>query len=83
MSNNASLTPVKDLKPFKTKWRSQVKVLHSWLQNTGFGGETLQMVLTDEQVRVKMQSDIFLVFLNMLNLHDVVFLLLRAKGITF
>ncbi|CAF2108350.1 unnamed protein product [Brassica napus] len=49
MSNNASLTPVKDLKPFKTKWRSQVKVLHSWLQNTGFGGETLQMVLTDEQ----------------------------------
>uniref|UniRef100_A0A0D3AJ25 Replication protein A 70 kDa DNA-binding subunit B/D first OB fold domain-containing protein n=1 Tax=Brassica oleracea var. oleracea TaxID=109376 RepID=A0A0D3AJ25_BRAOL len=52
MSNNASLTPVKDLKPFKTKWRSQVKVLHSWLQNTGFGGETLQMVLTDEQVRL-------------------------------
>jgi len=75
MSNNASLTPVKDLKPFKTKWRSQVKVLHSWLQNTGFGGETLQMVLTDEQVSFKMQSVIFLVFLNMRNLHDVVFLL--------
>ncbi|CAF1760841.1 BnaC09g31640D [Brassica napus] len=49
MANNASLKPVKDLKPFKTKWRSQVKVLHSWLQNTGSGGETLQMVLTDEQ----------------------------------
>ncbi|KAG2277147.1 hypothetical protein Bca52824_059702 [Brassica carinata] len=49
MANNASLMPVKDLKPFKTKWRSQVKVLHSWLQNTGSGGETLQMVLTDEQ----------------------------------
>ncbi|CAN6920633.1 unnamed protein product [Brassica oleracea] len=49
MSNNASLTLVKDLKPFKTKWRSQVKVLHSWLKNTGFGGMTLQMVLTDEQ----------------------------------
>lgn len=55
MPNNASLTPVKDLKPFKTKWRSQVKVLHSWLQNTGFGGETLQMVLTDEQVSFKTQ----------------------------
>ncbi|XP_048611537.1 uncharacterized protein LOC125585869 [Brassica napus] len=49
MANNASLKPVKDLKPFKTKWRSQVKVLHSWLQNTGSGGETLQMVLTNEQ----------------------------------
>nr|VDC76306.1 unnamed protein product [Brassica rapa] len=47
MANNVSLTPVKDLKPFKTKWRSQVKVLlHSWLQNTGFG---LQILLTDEQ----------------------------------
>ncbi|XP_013607721.1 PREDICTED: uncharacterized protein LOC106314394 [Brassica oleracea var. oleracea] len=49
MANNGSLMPVKDLKPFKTKWRSQVKVLHSWLQNTGSGGKTLQMVLTDEQ----------------------------------
>ncbi|XP_056842982.1 uncharacterized protein LOC130511114 [Raphanus sativus] len=48
MSNNASLTPIKDLKPFKTKWRCQVKLLHSWMQNTGFGGETLQMVLTDD-----------------------------------
>ena len=36
---------------------------------------TLQMVLTDEQVSFKMQSVIFLVFLNMRNLHDVVFLL--------
>ncbi|KAF8109175.1 hypothetical protein N665_0101s0006 [Sinapis alba] len=49
MSNNSSLVPVKDLKPFKTKWRSQVKVLHWWLQHTGFGGDTLQMILTDEQ----------------------------------
>ncbi|KAF8095061.1 hypothetical protein N665_0342s0012, partial [Sinapis alba] len=49
MSKNSNLVPVKDLKPFKTKWRSQVKVLHSWLQNTGFGGDTLQMIMTDEQ----------------------------------
>ncbi|KAJ4910556.1 P-loop containing nucleoside triphosphate hydrolase protein [Raphanus sativus] len=47
MSKNLSIVPVKDLKPFKTKWRSEVKVLHSWMQNTGFGGETLQMVLVD------------------------------------
>ncbi|XP_048612001.1 replication protein A 70 kDa DNA-binding subunit-like [Brassica napus] len=45
---NVILNPVKTLKPYKTKWRSQVKLLHSWRQNTSFGGETLQMVLTDE-----------------------------------
>ncbi|XP_013658519.1 replication protein A 70 kDa DNA-binding subunit-like [Brassica napus] len=46
---NAILNPVKTLKPYKTKWRSQVKLLHSWRQNISFGGETLQMVLTDER----------------------------------
>ena len=79
MANNASLKPVKDLKPFKTKWRSQVKVLHSWLQNTGSGGETLQMVLTNEQVSFKTQSIITLEFLNMHNLHYVVILLQGEK----
>ncbi|KAG2274416.1 hypothetical protein Bca52824_056971 [Brassica carinata] len=49
MMTNAILNPVKTLKPYKTKWRSQVKLLHSWRQNTSFGGETLQMVLTDER----------------------------------
>ena len=55
MMNNASLTPLKNLKPFKTKWRSQVKLLHSWQQNTSFGGETLQMI-TDEHVSLKTQT---------------------------
>ncbi|XP_018436132.2 uncharacterized protein LOC108808497 [Raphanus sativus] len=44
------LNPVKDLKPYKSKWRSQVKLLHSWQQRTSFAGETLQMVLTDEHI---------------------------------
>ncbi|KAG2329508.1 hypothetical protein Bca4012_020932 [Brassica carinata] len=47
MITNAILNPV-NLNPYKTKWRSQVKLLHSWQQKTSFGGETFQMVLTDE-----------------------------------
>ncbi|KAG2299347.1 hypothetical protein Bca4012_010919 [Brassica carinata] len=43
MMTNAIHNPVKNLKPYKTKWRSQVKLLHSWQQTTSFGGETLQM----------------------------------------
>ncbi|KAH0899925.1 hypothetical protein HID58_049493, partial [Brassica napus] len=56
MMTNAILNPVKTLKPYKTKRRSQVKLLHSWRQNTSFGGETLQMVLTDEHVMGKIVS---------------------------
>ncbi|CAF2058748.1 unnamed protein product [Brassica oleracea var. botrytis] len=47
MSTNASFTSLKKVKPFKTKWRSQVILLHFWQQTTSFG-ETRQMVLADE-----------------------------------
>lgn len=49
MSTNASFTSLKKVKPFKTKWRSQVILLHFWQQTTSFG-ETRQMVLADEYV---------------------------------
>lgn len=79
MSNNASLTPIKDLKPFKTKWRCQVKLLHSWMQNTGFGGETLQMVLTDDSVSFIMQLIITLLLNDMHCLHYFVLILQGEK----
>ena len=79
MMTNVILNPVKTLKPYKTKWRSQVKLLHSWRQNTSFGGETLQMVLTDEHVSFKTQSIISFLFLAITNLHYVVLILQGDK----
>lgn len=39
-----------DVKPFKSAWRVQVKVLHTWKSFTPQFGASLEMVLTDENV---------------------------------
>ncbi|EOA36511.1 hypothetical protein CARUB_v10011294mg, partial [Capsella rubella] len=38
---------LQSIKPFKTCWRVQVKIVHSWKQFTLYAGETLEMVLAD------------------------------------
>ncbi|KAF8046644.1 hypothetical protein N665_3558s0003 [Sinapis alba] len=48
MANNQSYVYLHKVKPFKDAWRVHVKLLHSWTQNTSFGGETLECVLADE-----------------------------------
>ncbi|KAF8105843.1 hypothetical protein N665_0153s0004 [Sinapis alba] len=40
--------PLKDAKPFKSGWKVHVKVLHTWKQYNAVHGDTLEMVLTDE-----------------------------------
>ncbi|CAF1707034.1 unnamed protein product [Brassica napus] len=42
------VTPLKDVKPFKSGWKVHVKVLHSWKQYKPVHGDTLEMVLSDE-----------------------------------
>ncbi|CAF2157820.1 BnaA07g04190D [Brassica napus] len=39
---------VSDIKPWKTEWRVHVKAVHSWKQQSKFGGESLEMILADE-----------------------------------
>ncbi|XP_020879722.1 uncharacterized protein LOC9312579 isoform X2 [Arabidopsis lyrata subsp. lyrata] len=42
-----SITELNAVKPFKTQWKIQVKIVHSWIQYTQYSGETLEMVLAD------------------------------------
>ncbi|ESQ37019.1 hypothetical protein EUTSA_v10003082mg [Eutrema salsugineum] len=42
------LTSLADLKPFKTGWKVQVKVLHTWKQYQTKSGESLEIILADE-----------------------------------
>ncbi|EFH53488.1 predicted protein [Arabidopsis lyrata subsp. lyrata] len=42
-----AFTPLADIKPFKTHWKIQVKIVHSWTQYTQFTEETVEMVLAD------------------------------------
>lgn len=38
------------IKPFKTSWRVQVKIVHTWKQYTAYTGETIEMILADVEV---------------------------------
>ncbi|KAF8052784.1 hypothetical protein N665_1505s0008 [Sinapis alba] len=38
---------LKDIKPHKTAWRVQVKVLHSWRQWNKIAGDSLELILSD------------------------------------
>ncbi|XP_024015877.1 uncharacterized protein LOC112089132 [Eutrema salsugineum] len=48
MASNMRLTLLADLKPFKTRWKVQVKVLHTWKQYQTKSGESLKIILADE-----------------------------------
>ncbi|CAB91582.1 putative protein [Arabidopsis thaliana] len=46
----ATFAYLKDVRPYTTAWRVQVKVLHSWKQYTQKTGETLELIFSDEQI---------------------------------
>ncbi|CAH8366627.1 unnamed protein product [Eruca vesicaria subsp. sativa] len=43
---------INDIKPWKTEWCINVKAVHSWRQQTKFGGDSLEMILADETVSI-------------------------------
>ncbi|KAL0748744.1 hypothetical protein Bca101_030746 [Brassica carinata] len=44
-------TLLKAVKPFKTGWKVEIKVLHSWTQHSSYGGgDTLEFILADVTV---------------------------------
>nr|VDD09206.1 unnamed protein product [Brassica oleracea] len=43
----AAITAVSDLKPFKSMWKIQVKIIRLWKQYSAAGGLTIEMVLID------------------------------------
>ncbi|XP_010436809.1 PREDICTED: uncharacterized protein LOC104720625 [Camelina sativa] len=45
----ASFAYLRDVRPYKTSWRIQVKVLHSWRQYIAITGETLEFIFFDEK----------------------------------
>ena len=46
-------TLLKAVKPFKTGWKVEIKVLHSWTQHSSYdGGDTLEFILADVTVVV-------------------------------
>ncbi|CAA7018023.1 unnamed protein product [Microthlaspi erraticum] len=47
MVNAMPTTLCKNMKPFKTGWRIQVKILHLWKQYVTTSGETIEMILCD------------------------------------
>ncbi|KAL9808901.1 putative nucleic acid-binding protein [Arabidopsis thaliana] len=48
MSLPLGLTYLSDVKPFKTNWRVRVKILHLWRQTKDASGETLDVIICDE-----------------------------------
>ncbi|KAG2307719.1 hypothetical protein Bca52824_027467 [Brassica carinata] len=41
------VTTLADIRPYKSEWRVQVKVLHTWKHYTKLSGETLEIILSD------------------------------------
>ncbi|WZZ17120.1 hypothetical protein YC2023_110209 [Brassica napus] len=50
MSSIVKMTSLKDVKPFKSGWKVHMKVLHTWKQHNTVHGDTLEIVLSDENV---------------------------------
>ncbi|XP_013613761.1 PREDICTED: uncharacterized protein LOC106319914 [Brassica oleracea var. oleracea] len=50
MSSIMQVTSLKDVKPFKSGWKVHVKVLHTWKQYNAVHGDTLEIVLSDDNV---------------------------------
>ncbi|CAN6858879.1 unnamed protein product [Brassica oleracea] len=48
MVTSNGTTLLKAVKPFKTGWKVEIKVLHSWTQHSSYGGgDTLEFILAD------------------------------------
>ncbi|KAF2569313.1 hypothetical protein F2Q68_00027928 [Brassica cretica] len=48
MAKPSTFRLLNGVEPARNNWLIRVKVLHSWKQNTSFGGETFECVLADE-----------------------------------
>ncbi|XP_020886960.1 replication protein A 70 kDa DNA-binding subunit B [Arabidopsis lyrata subsp. lyrata] len=48
MAQLTRYTPINNLKPLKTAWRIQVRILHSWIHFTKGSGMSLEMILADK-----------------------------------
>lgn len=53
MVTSDRVTLLNAVKPFKSTWMVEVKVLHSWTQRSNYaGGDSLQFILVDKTVSV-------------------------------
>ncbi|CAN6874348.1 unnamed protein product [Brassica oleracea var. botrytis] len=51
MVTNSEITMLNNLKPYKTAWKVEVKVLRSWSQQSNYSGEdTFEFLLEDRMV---------------------------------
>ncbi|CAB87732.1 putative replication protein [Arabidopsis thaliana] len=69
----ASFAFLRDVRSYKTSWRVQVKVLHSWRQYTNMTGETLELVLADSQgvkIHASVKRDLVSKYVNNLPLNE-------------
>ncbi|KAL0667234.1 hypothetical protein Bca4012_029938 [Brassica carinata] len=49
MTTSNITTLLSNVKPFKTTWKVEVKVLHSWIQHSNYsGGDSLEFILVDK-----------------------------------
>ncbi|CAN7056525.1 unnamed protein product, partial [Brassica oleracea var. botrytis] len=49
MVTNSKITMLNNLKPYKTTWKVEVKVLHSWTQHSNYNGDdTFEFILEDK-----------------------------------
>ncbi|XP_023637241.1 replication protein A 70 kDa DNA-binding subunit A isoform X1 [Capsella rubella] len=70
----ASFAFLKDVRPYKTAWRVQVKMLHSWRHYTQNTGETLEMVLNELKIHASVRKDLVNLYVNRLHVDDWVFI---------
>ncbi|KAG7532498.1 Nucleic acid-binding OB-fold [Arabidopsis thaliana x Arabidopsis arenosa] len=69
----ASFAFLRDIRPYKTSWRVQVKVLHSWRQYTNLTGETLELVVADAQgmkIHASIKKDLVSKYVNHLPVNE-------------
>ncbi|KAL9828650.1 putative replication protein A, OB [Arabidopsis thaliana] len=72
----ATFAYLKDVRPYTTAWRVQVKVLHSWKQYTQKTGETLELIFSDEQnkkIHATIRTDLVSKHVNKLTVGQWVF----------
>lgn len=71
MSSFMNLSFLDEIKPYKNKWRIQVKVLHSWKSYIPGVGESLELILSDAHVRFL--NDIRFVHIPIFKYYDDIF----------
>ncbi|XP_010503779.1 PREDICTED: uncharacterized protein LOC104780934 [Camelina sativa] len=70
----ATFAFLKDVRPYKTAWRVQVKVLHAWCQSTG---ESLELVVSDslgKKIHASVKKELVTKYANRLPVGNWVFI---------